>query len=344
MREYNFCTLFDRNYLYKGLALYDSLTQVCRNFKLWILCFDDIAYGLLKKMDLKNIILISLSEFEDEGLLGVKNSRTPVEYCWTTTPSLPLYILKKWNKIDSIAYLDADLYFYADPFVIYEELDSGSILVVSHNYSKRYAKNELKHGKFNVQFLIFKNNVEGLRCLEWWRDKCLDWCYVRYESRKWGDQKYLDEWPQRFSGVKVLSHKGGGVAPWNIQNYDIKKVEDKIFIDDQELVFYHFHQLNIINPNAYDLSRGYPLSRNVIELIYKPYISQLRKQIDLVSKLDPGFNYGFDLRYALRPSSFKTMIESLALRNKFIYNFSRKYIGRLIGKYFYLYNLKGEHN
>ncbi len=340
MREYNFCTLFDRNYLFKGLALYDSLLRVCQNFKLWILCFDDITYNLLMELKLKNVILISLAEFEDSELLKVKKSRTPIEYCWTTTPSLPLYILRKWGNIDSITYLDADLYFYSDPSEIYNELGNSSILAVSHNYSRKYVKNEFRHGRFNVQFLIFKNNQEGIACLEWWRQMCLKWCYVKYEKGKWGDQKYLDECPKKFSGFRELKHKGGGVAPWNIQSYSIKKVDDKVYIDDQELVFYHFHQLNILDANTYDLSRGYPLSPNVINLIYAPYVKQLRKQIDFLLRVCPDFNYGFDLRHTLRPFSFKTRIKSFALSNKLLYNFLRKYVGRLIGKYYYIYRLE----
>lgn len=109
--EYHFCTLFDKNYLYKGLALYSSLERYCPNFSLWILCMDKTTYKILKKLQLKQVTLISLKEFEDKKLLSVKNSRTLGEYCWTCTSSLILYLFKRYKKLDIIAYLDADLFF-----------------------------------------------------------------------------------------------------------------------------------------------------------------------------------------------------------------------------------------
>lgn len=40
-----------------------------KDFNLWIACFDDITYSVLKKLNLKNVILISREDFEDEELL-----------------------------------------------------------------------------------------------------------------------------------------------------------------------------------------------------------------------------------------------------------------------------------
>ena len=85
-----FCTLFDRNYLYKGVAMYKSLESICSSFHLFILCMDDDTYDTLKLLGLENCSLIRLVDFEDEQLLQAKQDRSRAEYCWTCTPSLPL--------------------------------------------------------------------------------------------------------------------------------------------------------------------------------------------------------------------------------------------------------------
>ena len=83
--------------------------------------------------------------------------------------------------------------------------------------------------------------------LNWWRESCNAWCYARLEDGKFGDQKYLDDWTIRFEGVHVLENLGGGVAPWNIQQY---KFEEKPF----ELVFYHFHGFKFLENNRVELN------------------------------------------------------------------------------------------
>jgi len=290
---YNFCTLFDRNYLYKGLALYNSLLEHCDEFNLWIVCFDDISYSLLQKMNLKNVNLISLKEFEDKELLSIKHTRSVAEYCWTCTPSVLLYIIKKEKSLDQIAYLDADLFFYSNPAPIFREFCEGSILITEHRYAKNLKYHSKKYGKYNVQFMIFRNDTIGLDCLEWWRDKCIEWCYAKPENGKFGDQKYLDDWTSRFKNVIVLKSKGGGLAPWNLPNYNLSNIEDEIYVNDNLLIFYHFHTFNILKSTKFDLVKSYRLTKKQIDLIYMSYIKTIKYVIDITYNTDPTFNYGF---------------------------------------------------
>ncbi|MGB7066492.1 MAG: hypothetical protein WBF55_15235, partial [Syntrophobacteria bacterium] len=76
-----YCTYFDINYLIKGLALYRSLVRQAIPFRLWVLCFDEPTYEILRHLELPEIVPISLAEFEegDAELLGVKANRSRVE-------------------------------------------------------------------------------------------------------------------------------------------------------------------------------------------------------------------------------------------------------------------------
>ena len=106
-----FCTLFDSFYLDKGLALYRSLERQTNNFKLFIFSFDDKAYEVLQKMQLKNAVVLHHTVIEDDVLLSLKKERSKAEYNWTCTPVIIEYVLKKY-KVENCTYSDADMYFF----------------------------------------------------------------------------------------------------------------------------------------------------------------------------------------------------------------------------------------
>lgn len=276
----NFCTLFNSLYLSRGLAMYRSLEKCARNFHLYIFAFDDKCYDTLRRLQLPKATIISLSDFEDEQLLAIKPTRTAGEYCWTCTPSIILYSIRKFG-LSNCTYLDADLFFYADPAVLIEEAKGASVIITPHRYTPMYEDSE-SGGTYCVQFVYFKNSSEGIAVLEWWRAACIEWCYNRREPGRFGDQKYLDVWTTMFTGVHVLEHLGGGVAPWNVQQYDFDRKIGQIWgkeLASQQLfpvIFYHFHGLKYTEKNSFTLAGGYPISDNDIEFLYKPYIRVLK--------------------------------------------------------------------
>lgn len=278
---YNYCTLFDSNYLTRGLAMYESLKQYSDYFHLYIFAFDDRSYRLLSKLELEYATVISLKEFEDEELLLLKGSRSASEYCWTCTPSIIKYSIEKYN-LDSCTYLDADLYFFSNPSVLIEEMGDKSVLITEHRYSPQYNQSATS-GVYCVQFMTFKNDVNGIKILNWWRDACNEWCYARFEDGKFGDQKYLDDWTMRFEGVHESQNLGGGVAPWNIQQY---KLENRSF----ELIFYHFHNFKFLPNNRVELG-NYRLRKIDLKILYKPYLIHLEKIKNEIVKIDDTYDY-----------------------------------------------------
>lgn len=290
----HYCTLFDRNYLVKGLALYQSLERCAGRFVLHILCMDDLTYDLLSRSKLAHARLIRRVDFEDPELLAVKPTRTVAEYCWTCTPSLPLYVLDNNPAIDLITYLDADLWFFASPEPVFDEFGGASTLIVEHRFTPRFQPYEV-NGKYNVEWLTFRRDAHGLETLRWWREKCIEWCFYRVEPDRMGDQKYLDTWPQRFAGVHVLQHLGAGVAPWNFAQYKIEGRGLDITIDGQQLIFYHFHGYRCrTDGNHVPIAPAYLVDASLPELIYAPYQEAIAKALRFVRKRDPAFAHGFE--------------------------------------------------
>ncbi len=321
---YNFCTLFDSNYLTRGIACYRSLERQCTDFHLYIFAFDDKSFNVLKKLNLTKATIISLKEFEDEKLLAVKPTRSIAEYCWTSTSSTILYVLNNFN-VDNCTYIDADIFFYSSPKIIFDEMDNKSILLTEHRYSPQYNK-ALKAGKYCVQFVTFKKDERAITALKWWRDRCIEWCYNRFEDGKFGDQLYLDDWTERFEGVHVMQNLGGGLAAWNIQQYVFSN--DNGYLIGTEIktqnkfaaVFYHFHYLKFFTSGQVELGRR-TLNKNVLDTFYKPYIKLLEEIKIEVSKIDNSFDPNGSTP---KPINWKTPI--LYLYRKFfgVYNIFNK--------------------
>ena len=291
-----FCTLFDSNYVFKALALHASLQRHCPSFHLTAFCFDELAKQTIDGLALANMSTVALEQLEafDQELLSVKHDRSPVEYCWTATPALPLYVLGTRPKVEEITYLDADLMFFADPEPLFEELGPASVLITPHRYSPEFAHHAI-NGIYNVQFLTFRRDERALTTLQWWHDRCIEWCYYRLEDGKLGDQKYLDDWPDRFEGIHVLRHKGGGLAPWNITQYDVREAGGRVFVDEDPLIFFHYHRVRVLADGGYDWRPpGYSISRTNRRLVYEPYFVALEEAKRLVWATDRHFTAGLE--------------------------------------------------
>jgi hypothetical protein len=287
----NFCTLFDSTYLSRGLAMYNSLVKHCQNFHLYIFAFNDECYNILQSFHLEFITIIPLKEFEDEELLRVKPTRTRGEYCWTCTSSTILYVLNHY-EVEHCTYVDSDLYFFSSPQPLIDEIGDNSVLITPHRYTPKYNQ-ERETGIYCVQFVTFKKDERGLNTLNWWRNACLEWCYNRFENGRFGDQKYLDDWPVRFEGVHVLKHLGGGVAPWNMQQYSFEKENGTLVghvLNTKvkfEVIFFHFHSFMFVSPTYFSPRPYYERSDSTITFLFNPYakaIKHIRKQYPSVEK------------------------------------------------------------
>lgn len=296
---HTFVTLFDKGFLNRGLALYRSVAgNVSFSFTFWVLCMDDETYEILRKLNLPNMVPVSLAEFENDELKAVRKTRTFVEYCWTLSSWSTWYVLQRNPDAETVTYLDGDLFFYSPLEPIYEAMGSQSVLIIPHRIFGNAEAREKDMGKYNVGMLIFRNDANGRACLTWWKDRCLEWCYYKVEPTRFGDQKYLDYFEEKFDGVYVLPWKGVNLASWNIGAYK-GKVEKKggdVYIDGNILIFFHFSRFKLYYPPSSWLPWGpsslYTASGVEKELIYHPYAEALYQAIDDIRSVQPDFMSG----------------------------------------------------
>lgn len=281
-----FCTYFDSNYLVRGLTLYRSLIESGCKCKLFVLAMDARTLEVLGSLGLEHLEAVPLGTLEAWApeLSEVKDRRSLIEYYFTLSPYLPLYLLQSRLEIPLITYLDADLYFYSSPEPLFTELGDRSILAIEHRYSPSLKGKEV-YGRFNVQYLSFRRSPGGMDCLDRWRAQCHEWCYDRPEDGKYGDQKYLDEWPERYrSDLVIARHPGAGVAPWNWAGVPMPWQDGKPCPDGEALIFYHFHGVKIFSPHF--ISTGLLdwglMPHKLCRWFYAGYVRELRKTCSFI--------------------------------------------------------------
>ena len=279
----NYCTLFDSNYIAYGINLIESLKQHDQNAKVYVVTMDIYVNNELQKLNFANVILIKIDDVEKEysQLKDLKQKRSKTEYFFTLTPIICKYIMSLFDDIDRLTYLDSDLYFFSSPSPLFDEIRDSSIAIIEHKFSF-IAKQNVKYGKFNVGWISFVRDSQGIDCINNWFDNCIEWCFQKVEPNRYADQKYLDNWPLNYSNLKIIKHKGANLAPWNIANFKIKKINNEIFVDEDKLIFFHFANIKQLTDSKFktNLSRVLVRTSGIIKNnIYVPYLILLSNKL-----------------------------------------------------------------
>jgi hypothetical protein len=278
----HFCTYFDHRYLARGLALHASLSAVCDDFTLWVLALSDEAAQFLEQAGLAHLKVVSLESLEsfDPELHASRANRSLVEFYFTCSPCLPRYLFAQHPDIMAVTYLDSDLYFFTSPEVLFAEIADASVAITPHRFSPKAERSHAKFGRYNVGWLTFRNDARGRACLEWWRERCLEWCFDRVEADRYADQKYLDRFESLFDGVHAIEHPGANLAPWNLARHVVDERDGRIRIDGRELVFFHFQGFRQVTDHVYDsnlTSYGARLTEPVRKHVFRPYLDALQR-------------------------------------------------------------------
>ena len=275
------CTVFDRKYLIKGLAMLRSIeTETSRSVEFVILCLDDETYEILMRLDIPNWQLILLSDFKDLEVLALRSVREWREFCWTLAAAILNFVIQNCENGQIVAYVDADCYFFNDFSSITSQLSSSvEILIHEHRFSLDRIGWEKSSGRFNVGVITGTVGEQFISCISRWREQVIEECSLDPLNGKCGDQTYLNEWPEMYSKLRIMSSKGAGVGPWNMLNYKIELDSGQVKIDEDDLIFFHFSRFKIIRIGHFHINyvsaEGYNVANLIEKLIYKEYAKGL---------------------------------------------------------------------
>lgn len=228
--------MFDVQFLPMGLALHDSLRRHSPSSILWVVCLDKRTADALRALDRPGVRIVPVNDIETDALRAVCTTRALREYYWTLTPWMFETVFDRAPAAPRVTYVDADLYFFRSPMVILDGMTAAhEALITHHAYAPQYDFSATS-GPFCVQFLCVKRTAEARRVVAWWRDRCLEWCYAKLDADRFGDQRYLERWPEMLGErLLIINRSDWTGAPWNAC-----LAEDRAG-PAWTPVFYHFH-------------------------------------------------------------------------------------------------------
>ncbi|MFS0657044.1 putative nucleotide-diphospho-sugar transferase [Bacillus sp. 179-C3.3 HS] len=290
-----YCTVLSKGRLYQAMAFFLSLKQVENDAVIKTLCMDDATFELLQQMNFPHVDLVHVRELETPVLLNVKKERDDSEYCWTLKPVWIEWLFERETP-EWITYLDADLFFYESPQVVFQNQPNASVLlsrgdIVIPSFEPEEVKRLQKLlGRYNSGFIHFKGDEAGRKCLNWWKKECLKECKNAPGEGKFGDQGYLDHMPELFDNVEDIETKGVNIGHWNYGQHTFHRDENgRILIDDRHpLICYHFSGFRIVSQDQ--MQQIHEKGRTDLPFFQEAYRDVLRHVIESVEQVNPMFD------------------------------------------------------
>ena len=292
----NFSTVCDSNFCDRVWALNQSLSRWSDDYTLNILCLDQKAKDQfdLKVEKNKNISTFFIEDLKREDpILNRSSSNEPsyealnvsegnydeavwLQFLWSLSSYFSWYCLENLGCED-IMFIDADVFFLDDWRKIYQNLENVSVGIVEHRCPYSPA-----NGKYNVGIVYFKNNLDGYKCLTWWKNSLLFPDNKYYKTHGMcGDQKYLELFEKLFDGVEVLDKYFAHLAPWNYAHHGYDGLGSAVWEGQHQKIMYcHFSNFK---PNYKDNTylvaprHGFEkVSNTFISKMYDEYFECLR--------------------------------------------------------------------
>jgi hypothetical protein len=251
---------------------------------------DHKVFDILSSLSFDYAILHKLSDVEDDALLAVKKERSLTEYCWTIKPSFLIFLFNHFENINSITYLDSDIFPFHNLNPIWKSLETASIILYPHNFPPKYDFLNENAGKFNAGILSLKNDNSAYNAIRWLREKSIEWCFAYNDKGRIGDQKYFLEIPELFTNVEECSNIGVHVGPWNAIGFNLAIIDNMLYVNNVPLILYHFHQFTLHKDLSYSpATTFYDISEYYIKYIYDKYQSYLLESFDIIKSYDSNY-------------------------------------------------------
>jgi hypothetical protein len=259
------CTIVSANYLHFGWSLAESFLKFHPDDEFHLLLVDRLPADF-RSHDSRVHIL----EVEKLGLPAFRSLAFKFDILELNTGVKPSFIKYLFSLgAEKVIYFDPDIYVFHSVELIFQALDSASILLTPHILSPTpdtdhvYENDFLGTGVFNLGFIAVSNSPQGRAFVDWWEERCLRFGFHDLRAGLFVDQKWVNLVPCLFDKVHILRHVGCNVAYWNLHERSLSESDLGYLVDGSSpLVFFHYSGYSPSRPNQLSSKLRVPQSIN----------------------------------------------------------------------------------
>jgi len=290
------------NYLPKALVLYETYRQWHPDHDFHIVLVDrkDPAISIDRPG-------LSLMWVEDLGVEEFQQHAFEFDVIELSTNIKPAALKMLLRTHDVALYIDPDIKIYAPLTPVFEALKTASLVVTPHTNLPVVDGNKpddvdlLRFGAYNLGFVGVSRCDEGLRFLDWWSDRCLEFGFYEPQVGLAVDQKWIDLAPAFFPALQILHDPGLNLAFWNLHERKLTSGPQGWLVNGEyPLRFIHFSSFDATRPDiiAHKQNRFAPGSRPDFQVLAEEYAAQLQGEgSEEFVKRRYGFDYFEDGTY-----------------------------------------------
>jgi hypothetical protein len=319
-------TICSNNYLAEALTLGDSLVNTGFHSNKYIIFLVDKFHEDIEYNNLKYSV-IQVSDEIVKDFNSISSYYNIIELSTSVKPSLFKYLIKKFTAEDTFAYLDPDLFFKQniEDYVV-QELNNASILLTPHLLNPVKLNRDpfenifLNFGIYNLGFITIKVNQNSVEMLDWWEERTLKLGIINVKEGLFVDQLWINLVPIFFKDIQITLHPGFNVAYWNIEERELKKIENIYLINNKfPLIFFHFSSFDF-SLRKLSKRKYTELSYNIVHLNelmveYKMFLE--KNNFHQFKKISPKYQVSFQ-NFILKKLSPNTSIRKAKIIKKLI--------------------------
>lgn len=298
------CTIVSPNYLHFARTLAASYLAQHPGHRFFVLLVADLEDAALFAGG--GFEPVMLNELGLRDLRGEAMKYDILELNTNVKPAFLRHLMAK-HGLDTLVYLDPDIYVYAPLTPVFEALDAGASAVLTPHITtpvwdgKIPGEQELLYnGTYNLGFIAVSGSAESRRLLDWWDVRCLEAGFSEGRSGLFVDQKWMNLAPGLFADVVISRDAGLNMAYWNLHERRLVYGEHGPEVESPvsgrvSLRFFHFSGVVVEDEAVLSkhTDRFTLASRPDLQALFAAYKADVRAQKKAAGKA-ATLPYGFD--------------------------------------------------